>query len=111
MREAEWIVAARQQLGVGLDEIAGRHAVTGEKCSCHAHGILDHTTDQHSRGRPYGHGFRSTAHKNIQNALVSLAHKGDFNIADRDVTCPLSGNAKEMDIVLCDAQRSSTTST
>lgn len=102
MREAEWVVAVRLQLGLGLGEIAGRLAAPGPHCNCHQHAITDYFTDQHFRGCSHGQGRRSTAHKNIQNTFLDLARKGNFTIGNRDITCNFSTNTKEMDVVLHD---------
>ena len=102
MREAEWVVAVRHQLGIGLGELAGRHPAQGTRCNCHLRAVTDHFTDQHFRGCPHGRGQRSSAHKNIQNTFLDLARKGNFTIGNRDITCNFSTNGKEMDIVLHD---------
>jgi len=102
MREAEWLVAARQQLGIGLGGLAGRLAAPGTRCNCHDNAVTDHFTDQHFRGCPHGQARRSTAHKNIQNTFLDLARKGNFTIGNRNITCPTSHGAKEMDVVLHD---------
>jgi len=102
MREAEWVVAVRLQLGIGMEDIAGRLAAPGTHCNCHHKAATDHFTDQHFRGCPHGKGRRSTAHKNIQNTFLNLARKGNFTIGNRNITCNFSAGSKEMDVVLHD---------
>ena len=102
MREAEWLVAVRLQLGIGMADIAGRLAAPGTHCNCHQNAATDFFTDQHFRGCPHGHGRRNTAHKNIQNTFLNLARKGNFTIGNRDITCNFSIGSKEMDVVVHD---------
>ena len=107
LKESEWQMAVRQQLGLGAADIIGRPP-RNITCSCHRHTTSDPFTDQHLKGCSHGKGFISNAHKNIQNELAALAgHAGYFKGAN-GITAPTSKSGKVMDLVLVDPETSVT---
>jgi hypothetical protein len=102
MKEAVWLAATRDQMGLGFEKIFAHQTTIGQTCSCKHRPPIDHHKDQHFHGCHYGHAFRSMAHTKIQGVIRGLARDAGMINQNTNITAPTSTNAKYMDVAIQD---------
>jgi hypothetical protein len=102
-KESTWLTAVREQMGIGIEGILEHTTTIGQTCNCTQHRPpIDHQTDQHFHGCPYGRGERTRAHTKIQGAVRGLARAARMINRQTDITAPTSSEHRYMDIPIQD---------